>query len=64
MTEHHLSFSESEWRTIHNALAVFQCSTTEPERRKDIQRLMDKVRDEAISVILESRNSGDAPNIA
>jgi ketopantoate reductase len=48
-----IKLTEKEWRTIHNALAVFQCTTRDAQRRKEVQELMDKVRDEAIAVILK-----------
>lgn len=47
--------TEHEWRTIHNALAIYQgqfgtISSTPYtiKKREEIQRLMDKVRDNHI----------------
>jgi len=37
--------TEAEWRTIHNALAVYQCEFASTGQRQIIQRVMDKVRD-------------------
>ena len=48
--------STEEWRTIHNALSVYQCQIgsihdTEwaQNRRAQLQQLMDKIRDNYIS---------------
>ena len=48
--------TEQEWRTIHNSLSVYQHHfeqaagyPSHPERVKQIQQLMDKVRDNFIS---------------
>ncbi len=41
--------TESEWRTIHNALVVYQCTTRDATRRQQLQTLMDKIRDEYIA---------------
>lgn len=50
-----MQLTEREWRTVHNALSVFQSQygtirDTEyaAKRRKEIQELMDKVRDNFI----------------
>jgi hypothetical protein len=37
--------TEEEWRTIHNALAIYQCGYRQHDDRQRIQQLMDKVRD-------------------
>jgi len=46
-----MELNENEWRTIHNALAVYQCSsfTGDHAQRKSIQQLMDKIRDNFIA---------------
>ena len=50
--------SDDEWRAIHNALSVYQCSFVVDQlqetayvitKRKEIQQLMDKVRDNYIA---------------
>jgi hypothetical protein len=47
--EAHVLLSEAEWRTIHNALAVYQCGFRQLPERTRIQALMDKVRDNYIA---------------
>jgi hypothetical protein len=44
------SMSEDEWRMIHNALSVYQNTLFHRvELRKELQQLMDKVRDNHIA---------------
>jgi len=38
-----------EWRTVHNALAVYQCSFREIQKRRELQLIMDKIRDNFIA---------------
>lgn len=57
-----IELSEAEWRIVHNALAIYQCSFRHQHERQNIQRIMDTVRDEAISVILKSEVKADGRN--
>ena len=59
--------SEAEWRTIHNALSVYQStfgSITNTEwaiaQRSKLQQLMDKIRDNFIAKPHDQTNSSHA----